>query len=236
MAARGRWQRLPPARRSPQPPDASMPDASLSERMPQADRTGLACGQACRCSHVGEAQAAPGPPIVSSGTQQMQPQHPTSPPRDLSRCIRLPPPAHHPADLCTSPLVASSIMMTTSAVRATAITCRPRPFPGQGEEMGSHGDRGTPPSPQGPRLLSLTAPSWSLPRGSPGLGSPRRSSLIHVLFYSWRLAERRQSDIATLGEVTFSPCPSCVAGLMNISSPNPQNDPIQAASSHPLHR
>lgn len=50
---------------------------------------------------------------------------------------------HHPADLCTSPLVASNIMMTTSAVRATAITCRPRPFPGRVEEMWSHRDRGT---------------------------------------------------------------------------------------------
>lgn len=31
--------------------------------------------------------------------------------------------------LCTSPLVASSIMITTSAVLATAITCLPLPFP-----------------------------------------------------------------------------------------------------------
>lgn len=44
----------------------------------------------------------------------------------------------HPAartHRCTSPFVASSIIMTTSAVLATAITCRPLPFP---EERG-HG-------------------------------------------------------------------------------------------------
>lgn len=39
------------------------------------------------------------------------------------------------ADLCTSPLVASSIMMTTSEVRATAITWRPRPFPKNTKEV-----------------------------------------------------------------------------------------------------
>ena len=45
-------------------------------------------------------------------------------------------------DLCASPLVASSIMMTTSAVRATAITCRPRPFPGRGGGRWSCSDTG----------------------------------------------------------------------------------------------
>lgn len=72
------------------------------------------------------------------------------------------------ADLCTSPLVASSIMMTTSAVRATAITCRPRPFPGQEGGTWLHSDMGRTagrpqpmaqaPAPTGPRGLPCAAP------------------------------------------------------------------------------
>lgn len=62
-------------------------------------------------------------------TEALRPRCPPAPgPRAGSR-------AGSATDLCASPLVASSIMMTTSAVRATAITCRPRPFPGQGGEV-----------------------------------------------------------------------------------------------------
>lgn len=95
--------------------------------------------------------------------------HSDCPPWALGHICWSPEPAllPNPADLCTSPLVASSIMMTTSAVRATAITCRPRPFPGQAERTWSHRDRGkthmTQPSPQHLRLLGLT----DLPSASP---------------------------------------------------------------------
>lgn len=76
-------------------------------------------------------------------------------------------------------------MMTTSAVRATAITCRPRPFPGQAEGSWLHSDvsgtRVTPPSPQLPRLLSFTDLPSATSQAMISL------ALTEMLSYLWRL-------------------------------------------------
>lgn len=111
-------------------------------------------------------QSARGQPVDSpAATAMQQGPAPLRPSAMSSRAsqTRQPAPLSHPADLCTSPLVASSIMMTTSAVRATAITCRPRPFPGQAEGSWLHSyisrTHVTPTQPTAPQTPVLYRPA-----------------------------------------------------------------------------
>lgn len=124
-------------------------------------------------------------------------------------------------DLCASPLVASSIMMTTSAVRATAITCRPRPFPGQG---GGGGHAVTRAGRCGAQTPVLTDLPWTLPHATPGWHVSRTPC---CLAHGDVLQE--ETGLTTRGGTVCTPHPESRRG----ASPHqrPLNPPSCAAQS-----